>query len=1131
MELEDKDNLKIEGGSSVDVALPSKLSIFKDSNYIEQGRAKLVWQFIFLAQMLYIGMVPIQITQFLVSERWVELLYIGISLLAVGVMFYIKSVLRRGMLRVASNLLAIAVMLLSWTTLFLEQDADFSVLNNLFYVYVAMFVLPLVLPNKRTAYAVVGVNIVVMLLFWFTYKDDIAAMGQQGLDTILDFIFSQLGASILIIYAHANYEQELRNHTKFVTTQIALRNALEQQTLTYSQFLNTFPECIFSLDADGNITFLNDVAYRLLGFSSADLDKHNVFDMLQERDRYRLKRSLQRNTAGKITMGSDYSLFVNGKQLWFKFFISRLIEDGKCVGVEGIALDIASQKAMEQELRHRDELVQLISNETGNVIIICDATGKIEMANRSFFRAGVVQRESVEGCNLYEFALTKGLPDAAQLSAIIERGYQQVTDIHVRLSDGDELYYSCTIQPVWSMAKPLLLINMNDITEQRKTMVQLEERKQEMERMLATLPNMVLLSDVEDKVVWCNNALLAFLGITMEQVEGKSLFSIVKTETLTNRDVLWNHINERGMVKNLEMEFSDFKGNFYQVLISSSILEFSGRKLLLSSMTDASVVKRNERMLNDMLMAMPNMVTIMDRNLSVRWANQAFLDFMETTSYEVEGKTLYEMVRLGTIQSPVDIRQTILEKGFIRGMGVQCEDTRGRKFSVVLSGVTIRYDDQDMFLFTVVDTSERDRLEQELRKSEDSMVSVLNSIPNMVLVVNYQKIVRWANSDMCEFMGCTLQEAIGKHMYDVAPPNSVQPADKIWGGLKNDGYIRNLPVTFQNIAGHTHSGLASALPIEMAGEPCVIALIVDTTEHDELEAELASYRETLEIQVAERTDALQSTNEELISTNEALIESNRLLEVRNTELQDTMEALKEAQNQLVQSEKMSSLGLLASGIAHEINNPLNYIRGGIQGIENLIDDGVIEQSPEIKLLIGAVHEGINRAATIVKGMGRYSRSSSRNDEHCDIHSILSSCVVLLHSQIKGNVKLTRHFSAEKLEVLGNEGKLHQVFVNIIQNAIHAVGDGGKIDIETYRTGQYVVVQVRDTGVGISEEVRAHMFDPFFTTKPPGQGTGLGLAISQKIIMDHGGQIDVASQEGHGTTVSIHLPLLKTEASS
>lgn len=1115
---------------NVEVVLPPKLSAYKHSNYIEQGRAKMLNQFITLAQILFAAVIPMQLMEYLLTGRTVELYYIVMASLAVCSMQYIRLVLRGGSLRVASNMVAIATMIFSWFGMFVERDASFSVLNNLFYIYVAMFILPLVIPNRRTGYVVVGINVTLMFLFWMVYSDDVAAMGSAGLDTIMDFLFSQIEASVLVIYAHTHYEQELKNHNKFVSNLGNLRKTLEVQTLRYSQFLDSFPEIIFSIDTEGNITYINAAAYAVLGIdNTASLDKHNVFEMLSDRDRYRLQRSLQRNQAGKISMGTDYAINLNGERRYFKFYISRMIEDGVCVGAEGMALDIAYQKAMEHELKHREELVHLISNETPNIILISNRAGELEMANRAFYRAELVQSDSVEGQHLSDYNLTSRFASPEFLSDIFEKGYLHTVNQKIE-REGDTRYFECSCQPIWSASHPLLLITMVDITVQYRAIEQLTARKQEVERMMQALPNLVVLSDENDKLLWCNEALLNMFNIPadkMETIVGQSMYNFI--DVPTGREQFWEAIRKSGILRNHEMDFKDKWGNNHQFIVSASQIDYGGRSVVLTSMIDAYEVKRGERMFNDMLAAMPNMVSIVDKNLTIRWANQAFCDFLELSTNDLCGKNIFNIVREGSIKTTeggtTAIVERLLGNGFIKSLGIQCEDRNGRSYSAVLSGSIIRYEDQEMFLFVVVDTSERDRLQQELHRAENSMLSVLNSIPNMVLVVDFKKHVRWANEGMCAFMGCTLEEAIGRHMYDIAPPDSVQPSDKIWGGLKNDGYIRNLPVIYKNRAGHTHSGLASAVPIEMDGDLCVVALVVDTTEHDELEAELSSYRETLEIQVAERTDALQSTNEELISTNEALIESNRLLEIRNSELQETMDALKEAQNQLIQSEKMSSLGLLASGIAHEINNPLNYIRGGIQGIENLIDEGVLAESPEIKLLVGAVHEGINRAATIVKGMGRYSRSSERVDEHCDLHSILGSCVVLLHSQLKGNVKLSRHFSAEKLEVLGNEGKLHQVFVNIIQNAIHAVGNAGKIDIETYRTGKYVVVQVRDTGVGISDDVLAHIFDPFFTTKPPGQGTGLGLAISQKIIVEHGGKIDVTSQQGQGTTVSVHLPLI------
>ncbi len=249
----------------------------------------------------------------------------------------------------------------------------------------------------------------------------------------------------------------------------------------------------------------------------------------------------------------------------------------------------------------------------------------------------------------------------------------------------------------------------------------------------------------------------------------------------------------------------------------------------------------------------------------------------------------------------------------------------------------------------------------------------------------------------------------------------------------------------------------------------------------------------------------------------------RLVQIRTGELQETVYKLKDTQSSLMQQEKMASLGILTAGVAHEINNPLNYILGGYTGLQNYFEDKN-ELDEEVEMLLDSIKVGVDRAAEIVSGLNQFSRTRKSLDERCDIHSILDNSILMIQHLLNNRIELIKNLHAESCIVMGNVGELHQVFINILINACQAIPNSGTIRVTTGLRGSHLKIIVFDNGMGIEQDNLNKITDPFFTTKEAGQGTGLGLYISYKIVKEHKGQLTIRSKPGAGTHVIISLPL-------
>ncbi|MEO9967188.1 MAG: ATP-binding protein [Reichenbachiella sp.] len=303
--------------------------------------------------------------------------------------------------------------------------------------------------------------------------------------------------------------------------------------------------------------------------------------------------------------------------------------------------------------------------------------------------------------------------------------------------------------------------------------------------------------------------------------------------------------------------------------------------------------------------------------------------------------------------------------------------------------------------------------------------------------------------------------------------------------------------------------------------------------------------------------------EQLEATERLMIAENKLKSALTVEqdskeeLTQILENLKSTQSQLVQSEKMASLGQLTAGIAHEINNPINFVYNGIDTLKVSLDDLIsivekydnLEDSEDYKAALAEIHEmkeeyayddllsdlkelvsdikkGAVRTIEIVKGLRVFSRLDEEEMKPANVNEALDATLVLLRNKTKNKINIKKFYDDSITDINCYPGQLNQVFMNILNNGIQAIPDDrkdGEVQLYTENQDQHVMIKLKDNGAGMSEQVKRRIFEPFFTTKPVGIGTGLGMSITFGIIEKHGGSIYCNSEEGKGTEFSILIP--------
>ncbi len=385
------------------------------------------------------------------------------------------------------------------------------------------------------------------------------------------------------------------------------------------------------------------------------------------------------------------------------------------------------------------------------------------------------------------------------------------------------------------------------------------------------------------------------------------------------------------------------------------------------------------------------------------------------------------------------------------------------------------------------------------------------------------------NDKACELFMYSKEELIGKSVKELSPEYQIDNQKSEAKALTLvkltlEGYPQQFEWQHKRANGEVFDVSISLNRIELQDEVYVQGILHDITEKKKTEAELTNYRNHLEKLVNQRTLELEATTKKWKLTSEDLTNKNEIIEKQNTELQLTLKHLKETQAQLLQVEKMASLGTLTAGVAHEINNPLNYLMGSYVGLSNYFEEHGSKEKEKTDVLINSINVGINRISGIVQGLEQFSLNNEGMDEDCDVHSIIDNCLVMLHNKLDYNTEIIKDFSKKQVIIEGNIGKLHQVFFNIISNAIQAIAEDGKIVVKTKTADENIMIEIIDNGIGIDEKYLKQLTDPFFTTKSPGEGTGLGLSISYSIIKEHSGTLEFKSEPKKGTNVIVTLPL-------
>jgi len=593
----------------------------------------------------------------------------------------------------------------------------------------------------------------------------------------------------------------------------------------------------------------------------------------------------------------------------------------------------------------------------------------------------------------------------------------------------------------------------------------------------------ILVFDEHHRIEFANRMVSEITGYSNAELVKMTVLSLLGQPNQPFLQDIFVHPERYGEKVCMEIQLFTSKGEAKEAEVCIALAKTPhGVRKGYAYLRDITEAKRMEKKIKDSEEKLRTLFERVRHGLFISSKEGRFLDcnqaLLEMLDYPTKEEFLSIDIARDLYMDPEDrkiFQEKIERDGYVKDMEVEFKKKNGEKITVLLTGHPIKNEKGETIGYQGInlDISERKRIENELREANEFFMNLIESSVDGIIAANMKGNIFIFNKGAEALSGYTAEEVIGKiHITKIYPEGVAKEIMMKLRSSEYGGVGKLLPTQFNVV-----NKFGKEIPIQLSA----------TLIYDGAGKEIAS--------VGIFTD----------------LRPRLIMEKK----------LQETHLQLVSSEKMASLGKLAAGIAHEINNPL----GGILIYSSLLMEDLPENDSKRGDLSRIVQEA-GRCKEIVKSLLEFARQTEPKMEPIDINRAITDGLFFLENQaLFHNIRIIKKLDPFLPFVKGNAGQLKQVFMNIIVNAAEAMHGSGTLTITTSPAPdrKEVFVEFTDTGEGIPEENLTRIFDPFFTTKDVGKGTGLGLATSYGIVEEHGGKIRVKSKVGEGTTFTIELP--------
>ncbi|WP_020526166.1 PAS domain S-box protein [Flexithrix dorotheae] len=952
--------------------------------------------------------------------------------------------------------------------------------------------------------------------------------------------------------------------------------------MNYS-LLNQIKDILFETDVSGNLTVINEAFEKITGENEGRFINKPIDDLLNTFFIGDFKGEIHHLLVGNYTSFSHILLPKSKTKISKKFYYSIFRvepENEPFKGLFGRISELQELASQNTNSRIGNQLAKKVLANISDIYIYLDVDGIIREISPSV--TDLLQFTPEELLGRKAAGIIFPNPTHEKIVKILEE-YQAAENFetYINSKSGHQKFVSMDLSLVKQEVEGGQGVNVivRDISGKRERNFALEQ-SEERYRKLSSLTYEGILIHYKGMALDMNDRYAEMLGYKKEEIIGQNIVELTvpkKWHPLVKQNI------EIEYSKPYEIEGIRKDGSIIPVEIQSKSIYHKGKRVRVVAVRDITNRKKAENQIRETELKYQKLfesssdgIAICGIDGKILETNDAFCRMLQYSKEEIISKTFIDITpKKWYLAEKKIIESQLYKNGFTEEYEKEYIKKDGTVFPVSIKAIMLyNQKGEPEYMWGIVrDITEKKNTEIYLKHLNDVMIEIQKGVATKFGATFFDTIVtRLAKAiqadityvaelfpnqkvktiSMCQNGKITEQfeySLVNTPCDDVLdgavcciPSNVIElfPQDDLLQEMNIQGYI-GVPL-FNSLK--EPIGIMVALYRGEIPEPKFASAVL----------EIFSARAGTEIERMYAEAQLKDSQEKIKKLNSQL---EKRVKERTQELQNTVDKLKATQTQLVQSEKMVSLGVLTAGIAHEINNPVNFINAGIIGLKKSLEhifkfleeyEKITPQNAafqlnrikelkdsknfeQVKDLAQKVSEDINLGAKRTAEIVRELRTFSRVDENLlkvvQIHDGLDSTLLLLRNQYKDRIEVVKHY--DKLPLIPcYPGKLNQVFMNLILNGIQAISGEGTITIESKNLGDEVSIKISDTGCGIPGAVKEKIFEPFFTTKEVGKGTGLGLSISHSIINEHHGRLEFESIPDKGTTFVIYLPTSKTK---